>query len=111
MLWAGPVGTQRRQVRRRGIAFVGLKTVLRKFQVVLGTPAIAADLGQNRGRRYRRHFAIAFDDGFGAHIQNRKPVAIDQHLESASGRTAALHRAAHGQQGGLQDVELVDFLH
>ena len=72
----------------------------------LRAPAVAVHLGKDGGCRDGRHQRIALDNGLRRNIQHGQPVAVHQHR----GRFEPQPHdgTAHGQQRGLQDVELVD---
>ena len=97
---------QGRQMLGCAIPFVSGKTVLRVLRVELNAPAVALYLGQNRCCRDRWHGGVAPNDRFGENIKHRQAVTVHQHLGRLEPQT--LDGAAHGQQRGLQDVELID---
>ena len=108
MLGAGTVKLQGDEVDRRAVAFVGGKTVVGVGLVQCVTQTVARDFGQDGGGRNRGHFGITFHDGFGPHGQGGQAVAVDEHQRGFQAQAG--HGALHGQQRGLQDVQLVYFL-
>ena len=93
---------------RRGVALVPADTVTGVDQLERAHFTVTADLGQNRGCRNRRDLAIALDHRRCRHGQFRAAVAVDQRKLRCN--VQAFDRALHGQHGGLQDIEPVDFL-
>ena len=91
-----------------GIALVLLQTVAGVLLRQAQHHPVPADLGQDGGRRNGSAAGIPFDDGPGLQPQAGVAVAIHQRKLRLGGKH--LHRPAHGQKGGLQDVEPVDFL-
>lgn len=87
---------------------MGSKAVLRILLIEVLTPPVAVDLGQYGGGGNRAHQRIPFDDGLCGHVQQRDPVAIHQNQAWLEPQT--LHGPAHGQHGGLQNIETIDFL-
>ena len=66
--------------------------------------AVARHLGEDRGGGDRIGARVAADDGLGAAAQlGRHAVAVDQHDVGLLGQR--LQRAAHGEEGRLQDVD------
>jgi hypothetical protein len=55
------------------------------------------------------HQRIALDDGLGRNIQHGRRLPSTSTITGLS--RSPMHGTAHGQQRGLQDVELVDFFH
>jgi len=110
VLRAGAVALQCGQVRRGRVALVHVEAVLGVLLVQPGHQPVAADLGQDRGGHDRALQAVAADQGLGHAGQAAwNHVAVDagqlhRRLQGADG-------PAHALQGGLQDVEPVDFLH
>ena len=91
---------------RRAIALVAVEAVFRVLLMQALAPPIPRDLGKNGGRRDGLHQGVALDDGLGLHIQHGQLVAIHQNQYRL--QSQAQHRAAHGQQRGLQDVHAID---
>ncbi|MNV31301.1 hypothetical protein D3C71_1226020 [compost metagenome] len=89
------------------VAFMTADAVTRINQFERGHFAIAADLGQNRCRRDGRNLAIALHYRFGAHRQFRATVAVDHRQFRLNVQPG--DRALHGQHGGVQDIQFVDF--
>ena len=94
------------------IALVARERILRIQRVHLMHVLVTHRLRQNRGRADRRLGRVAADDGAGrdGRAQPRKPrqaVAVDDELVRAA--VHGKHRAAHGEEGRMQDVERVDF--
>ena len=91
------------------VALVLVKAVLGKLLVVFQAPAVSGHLGQNGRGRDGWHLVVTFDNGFCANIEHRQAVAVHQHQFGRQAQTH--HRAAHGQQRGLQNIEFVNLFH
>ena len=94
-------------------AFVAVPVILGVFLVYLLHEVVAVGLGQNRGRRDAHHLAVALDDGlvgngFAARgvLVGVEAVAVHQDVFGARGEL--IQSAMHRQNGGAQDVDLVD---
>src|SRR5205807_10272 len=102
------VPSQRAKVPRRRIPLVRVETVLRKLPVQPAHLGIARGLRQDGCRRDYPHFRVAVYDRPGRHRKHRAMRTIEQHLVGQDRK--CLHRAPHGEQARLQDVQAVDFL-
>ena len=83
------------------------KAELRILRVNLAHNAIACDLGDDAGCGDREGLAISLDDGVLGDGEIPHWQAINKAV--VRGRGQSFHRAAHGEMGGTQDVEKVDF--
>ena len=90
-----------------GIAFVVGETVVRILFVQLQHQRVARGFRQNRGGGNCGDFAVAPHDGLAGNAGLRAIQAIHQHLLRLDRQ--GQHGAAHRQQRGFQDVELVNF--
>jgi len=86
-----------------------VEAVLRELAVEPAHLGIARGLRQDGGRRDHPHFRVAIDDRAGRDRKRRATRAVEQHL--VGGDRKQFHRASHGEQARLQDVQTVDFLH
>jgi len=106
----GPMVPQRRPVGGRRISHILVPPIDR---VAVGQPQhgpVADDLGHDRGGRDRERGPVAADHAFGRAGQVRwRAVAV--HQRQVGRLPQPQHGAAHGQHGGMQDVELEDFGH
>ena len=97
------------QMHRRSIPFVRIKTIHGVLLMPCVAEPIPMNLGQDRGSGNRRHFTIAFDNGFGQDIEHRQSIAVDQYFVWLEPQ--ALDRATHCQQSGLQNIERINLFH
>ena len=94
---------------RGAIALVLVKTIQGVLLVHSVAQTVAVNFGQNGRGRDGGHQCVALDDGLCTYGQGGQAVAINQH--QLRRQSQSLYRPLHGQQGGLQDVDLVYFLH
>ena len=95
------------QVGGSAVAFVLGKAVAWVLGIERGAVAVAADFGKDGCGRDGGYGGIALHDCFGTHFEYGQAVAIYQHFVGQQAQ--AFYGAAHGKQGGLQDVEAVYF--
>ena len=101
-------GLQCGQVLGSGIALVAGKAEIRVNLVPAQHFAISPLFGQNRCGADFRHFAIRPDHRLRRTRQPRRhEFAVDDAL--IRDYTQAFNGATHGQQGGLMDIQLIDF--
>ena len=94
----------------RAVAFVPLEAVLRVARGQGVHLRVAGGFGQDGGGGNGGDFGVAFDDGFGGGGQAvGDAVAVDEDVLRRHGQ--GFDGAAHGQHGGVQDVEAGDFVH
>ncbi len=104
-----PMGAQRRHVGRGAIAFVSGKTILRGIAVHLRHQRSRCTLARMEAAEMDCTKASPLTMASGRDIEGGNAVSVDQHHHGLQAQ--ALHRTAHGQHGGLKDVELVDLFH
>lgn len=104
-----PIGLDGLVVGLGAVALVFAKAVLRVLLVQLAQDPVPADFGQDGRRRHAGAFGVPLDDGLPGDGKGRHPVAVDEGVVRRDPQ--GLHRTAHGQEGGLEDVHPVDLLH
>ena len=98
-----------RVVVRRGITLVAAPAILGVLLCQMSHVVIAEGLGQDARRRDGEVFAVALDDGGPWQVAvGLEAVAIDDDGLRADGEL--VEGAVHGEDGGVEDVYLVDFL-
>jgi hypothetical protein len=103
------MGLQSRQMLRGAIAFVPVEAVNRVLFMHLSAQVVTVDFGQNGSRRNGGDQGITSHNGFCTDVKQRQSVAIDQHHVGLEAQ--AFYGSLHGQHGGLQDIETVNFFH
>ena len=86
----------------RAIALVARKAIGRVERIKPRAVSVAADFGEYRGGGNSGNAAITFNDGFGAVGPQWQAIAIHLHMRGL--QCQPLDRAAHGEQGGLQNI-------
>lgn len=82
-----------------------LRVVYRKSEHVI----VPVRFRQYAGRRYRKKSPVAFDFAAVRDLMGLEPVAIDEEEFGPCGQ--CIHRPVHGQMCGIENVELLNFLH
>ena len=97
------------------VAFVDGEAVAGMTAVVEDKQAVPGGFGQDGGGGNGRHKSVAANDALLAQLSGKGPQArLGNNLVAVDARTFGgnrqpLHRAAHREEGGLQDVDAVDF--
>jgi len=107
MMAARAVYPKRFKVCLGAISLMFRKAEFRELTVDFPHDPVAGHLGDDAGRRDRERTAVAFDDGIVRKRETGDWQSIDQAMVGAAGE--GVDGAAHGQVGGPQDIELVDF--
>jgi hypothetical protein len=102
------IGLDRRPMLRRAVAGIVLPTISWVLAVQLPHHLVARDFRENRGGGDRVGEMVALDHGGLRAGQARLHVAVDDGVRGEDRQ--GLERAAHGHEGGAQDVEAVDLL-
>ncbi|MNX75691.1 hypothetical protein D3C86_1071760 [compost metagenome] len=90
------------------IALVAGEAVAGVLFVQFDHQPVARRLGQDRGRRDGQGQAVALDHG--GHGAGQFEAVVAVHQSHRRLKAQPLDRAAHGQAGGVQDVQFLDFL-
>ena len=108
MVFGGAILANGRPMRCRGIAFVLVPMVHRKFFMDFVHIGIAIGFGQNRGGRNAHELAVAFDDAFIRDVaKGLKAIAV--HDDIFRGPDQLAQGLVHCHDGGIEDVDLIDF--
>src|SRR3972149_4739700 len=102
-----PETPEQGEVLRRRIALVPVEAVAREAVMHPAHFGVPRRLGEDGGGRNRRMQPVSLDDGTRRARQPGTPVAIDPGFIRRHAQP--LHRALHGEQRGLQDVQAVYF--
>ncbi len=108
MVFGGAVLANGGPMCGRGIAFVLVPMVHRKFFMDLVHIGITIGFGQNRGGRNAHELTVAFDDAFMRDVA-KGPKAIAVHDNIFRGRDQLVQGLVHRHDGGIEDVDLIDF--
>ncbi len=108
MVFGGAVLANGGPMRCRGIAFVLVPMVHRIFFMDLVHIGIAVGFGQNRGGRNAHELAVALDDAFIRDFaKGLKAIAVYDDI--FRDRDQLVQGLVHRQDGGIEDVDLIDF--
>src|SRR2546426_2629350 len=107
--FAYAVPTQRAKVLRRRISLVLVEAVLRKPPVEPAHLGIARGLRQDGCRRDHPHLRVAIDYRPNRDRKQRAMWAVEQYLVGRDRKR--FHRAPHGEEARLKDIQAVDFFH
>jgi len=89
----------------RGVTFVRRQIVLRKDVMPAHEAGVAVNFGQNGSGGYRPATRIAINQ---RQLFNRKIDGDGINQEIVRERGQRFHRSAHGEAGGLQNIDLID---
>lgn len=108
MVAAGPVETECCEVGGGAVALVLGESKLRELAVDLMHDAVTGDFGDDAGGGDREGSAVAFDDS----VVRKREIFHWQPVDDAMLRSRGdgLCGPAHGEVGGAEDVEAVDFI-
>ena len=104
----GTVGFKGSEMSGCRVAHVAIEAVLRIDGMQRQHARISHGLGEDGGGGNGGNLAIALDHGFDGYRQFRTAVAIDHRLLRRQAQSS--DRTLHGEKGGMQDIELIDFL-
>ena len=106
---AWPIRPDGRIVRRRAVALVFFKPILRIGLCHPAHIAVTCDLCEHGGRRDVGTLAVAADDASARHGDAGVPVAVDERERWLWGQLR--DGPVHGQKRCAEDVALLDLLH
>ncbi len=89
------------------IAFVGVKSVLRKYFVILTHQTVAVDLGDNGSGSNGNRKAVSLHNALLLDLERKLVWAVDEEEVRPCFQTA--NRARHGPKGCLEDIYPIDF--
>ena len=98
---------QRGQMHLGRVTLVAVETILGVLLVKLLHFTVASHLGQNGGRRNRRYPTVTLHHRLCRTDKLGDAVTVHQHAVHVKGQS--LYRTLHGQQGRVEDVQLIDF--